>query len=76
MARDINNPMLHKEAVAYFEEWILPLLVIEEAQSQGGEWKWVDECHRSETWNNPIVLYPSARLTQAKGMLKVVNESR
>ena len=25
---------------------------------------------------NPIVLYPSARLTQAKSMLKVVNESR
>ena len=52
MARDIENPMLHKEAVAYFEEWILPLLVIEEAESQGGVWKWVDECHRSETWNN------------------------
>ena len=52
MARDIESPMLHSEAVAYFEEWILPLLVIEEAQSQGGEWKWVDECHRSETWNN------------------------
>ena len=34
MARDIESPMLHKEAVAYFEEWILPLLVIEEAQSQ------------------------------------------
>ena len=52
MARDIENPMLHSEAVAYFEEWILPLLVIEEAESQGGVWKWVDECHRSETWNN------------------------
>ena len=26
--------------------------------------------------SNPVVLYPSMRLTQAKGMLKVVNESR
>jgi len=52
MARDINSPMLHKEAVAYFEEWILPLLTIEETESQGGVWKRVDEPLRSETWTN------------------------
>ena len=52
MARDINRPMLHAEAVEYFENHILPLLIIEETEWQGGTWQHVDEPHRCEAWNN------------------------
>ena len=52
MARDIDNPMLHAQAVEHFENHILPLLVIEETEWQGGTWQHADIPHRSETWNN------------------------
>ena len=50
--RDIDNPMLWADAVRYFEDNILPLLIIEETESQGGRWQHVDEALRCETWNN------------------------
>ena len=50
--RDIDNPMLWAAAVRYFEDNLLPLLIIEETESQGGTWQHVDEALRCETWNN------------------------
>ena len=50
--RDIDNPMLWADAVRYFEDNILPLIIIEETEWQGGRWQHVDEPHRCETWNN------------------------
>jgi len=52
MARDLHTVMTRDEAIAQFERDILPLLVIEETEWQGGTWQEVDEIHRSETWNN------------------------
>jgi hypothetical protein len=50
--RDIKNPMLWKMAVWVFENELMPAIVRQETEWQGGTWKHVDECHRSETWNN------------------------
>ncbi len=52
MARDLDTVMTRDEAVEYFDNNIIPLLIIEETEWQGGEWQHVDECHRSGTWNN------------------------
>ena len=50
--RDVDNPMLWADAVLYFENNILPSCIAQETEWQGGRWKYADECHRSETWNN------------------------
>ena len=47
--RDIDNPMLWADAVRYFEDNILPLIIIEETEWQGGTWQHVDGPHRRET---------------------------
>jgi hypothetical protein len=52
MARDIYTVMTREEAVEYFDDNILPAIIEQETEWQGGTWKWVDECHRCETWNN------------------------
>ena len=52
MARDIDNPILHADAVKFFENHILPGLIEQETEWQGGTWQHVDEPLRSETWNN------------------------
>jgi len=52
MARDLYTVKTRDEAIEEFERDILPACIEQETEWQGGEWKWVDECHRSETWNN------------------------
>ena len=52
MARDLYTVKTRDEAIEEFERDILPLLIIEETEWQGGTWREVDEIHRSETWNN------------------------
>ena len=52
MARDLYTVKTRDEAIEEFERDILPACIAQETEWQGGEWKWVDECHRSETWNN------------------------
>jgi hypothetical protein len=52
MARDINKPILWKEAEGMFISDHLPSLILQEAEWQGGKWQHVDEPLRSEAWNN------------------------
>tara|TARA_Y100001938_G_C8005480_1_gene387068 strand:- start:150 stop:389 length:240 start_codon:yes stop_codon:yes gene_type:complete len=52
MAKNLNNVMTREDAIEQFERDILPGLIQQETEWQGGVWKWVDECHRSEVWNN------------------------
>ena len=52
MARDLYTVKTRDEAIEEFERDILPACIAQETEWQGGEWKWVDECYRSETWNN------------------------
>ena len=48
MARDIDNPMLHADAVRYFEGEVMPeIRVIEARQSGNPDWPL-----RRETWND------------------------
>ena len=47
MARDINNPILHAQAVENFNEFILP--IVKQGMEQDGE---PDYIARSEAWNN------------------------
>ena len=48
MARDIDNPILHAQAVEMFTNDILPGLVAIEATQSGN----IDYPLRCETWNN------------------------
>jgi len=48
VARDINQVMLHADAVCYFENEVMPELRVIEARQSGG----VDGPLRCETWNN------------------------
>ena len=47
MARDINNPILHAQAVENFNDFILP--IVKQGMEQDGE---PDYIARSEAWNN------------------------
>lgn len=52
MARDLHTVKTRDEAIEEFERYILPAIIAHETETQGGKWKWVDECLRSETWSN------------------------
>ena len=47
MARDINTPILHAQAVENFNDFILP--IVKQGMEQDGE---PDYIARSEAWNN------------------------
>ena len=52
MANDLYNVLTWNQACIEFEEHILPALIEQERDSQGGEWKWADGPLRRESWNN------------------------
>ena len=52
MASNLHTVITRDEAIQRFEDYVLPVLVRQEAEYQGGAWKHVDEPLRSETWSN------------------------
>lgn len=52
MASNLDTVKTRDEAIEEFERVILPAIIAQETEWQGGEWKRVDECYRTETWNN------------------------
>ena len=52
MASNLYTVITRDEAIQRFEDYILPVLIRQETEYQGGSWKHVDEPLRSETWSN------------------------
>ena len=52
MARDIPNVITRAQAVAEFDEYIIPMLIEQETEWQGTRYPHVDLPLRRETWNN------------------------
>ena len=52
MASDLYTVITRDEAVQRFEDYILPVLVRQATEWQGGTWDHIDECLRSEAWSN------------------------
>lgn len=52
MASNLYTVKTRDEAIEEFERDILPAIIAQETEWQGGAWKYVDECHRSESWND------------------------
>ena len=52
MATDLDTVITRDEAIQQFEDYVLPVIVAQEAYWQGGTWQHVDEVHRSEEWSN------------------------
>jgi hypothetical protein len=46
MARDLDTVMTRDEAVEYFDNNIIPLLIIEETEWQYANWSHPDSCER------------------------------
>ena len=52
MASDLYTVITRDEAIQQFEHCILPVIIEQETEWQGGTWQHVDEAHRSEEWSN------------------------
>ena len=52
MASNLYDVMTWEKACQVFEESILPELVEQETEWQGGVWEHADKPLRCETWNN------------------------
>ena len=52
MASDLYTVITRDEAIQQFEDYVLPVIIEQETEWQGGTWQHVDEVHRSEEWNN------------------------
>ena len=52
MASDLYTVMTRDEAIQQFEDCVLPIIIEQETEWQGGTWQHVDEPHRSEEWSN------------------------
>lgn len=50
--QDLYKVMTRDEAIQQFERDILPGIIEQETEWQGGTWHRADVCYRSETWNN------------------------
>ena len=52
MASNLYTVMTRDEAIQQFEHCVLPVIIEQETEWQGGTWQHVDEAHRSEEWSN------------------------
>jgi hypothetical protein len=52
MASNLNTVMTYAQAVETFTEDIIPMLIEQETEDQGGQWQQVDSVFRWNEWIN------------------------